>query len=63
MGCLLGRSAIPSHFTENLELMDVIEEIADDIFTGCIISEHDFTRTPEKDRWEMKYVKHRWTRQ
>ena len=62
MGCLLGRSAIPSHFTENLELLDVIEEIADDIFTGCIISEHDFTRTPEKDRWEMKYVKHRWTR-
>jgi len=50
LGCMVGR-------------LDVIEEMADDIFTGCIISEHDFTRTPEKDRWEMKYVKHRWTRQ
>ena len=50
LGCMVGR-------------LDVIEEMADDIFTGCIISEHDFTRTPEKYRWEMKYIKHRWTRQ
>lgn len=50
LGCMVGR-------------LDVIEEMADDIFTGCIISEHDFTRTPEKDRWEMKYIKHHWTRQ
>ena len=55
MGCRLGRSAIPSYYTDNLELLDVIEEIAGDIFTGCIISEYDPRDTPEKKLWESKY--------
>ena len=57
MGCLLGRKAIPAYYTDNLELLDVIEEIATDIYTGCIVSEYDFTGTPEKERWVKKYIK------
>ena len=55
MGCLLGRSAIPSYFTVQLELLDVVEEIAEDLYTGCIISEYDPINTPEKRRWCDKY--------
>ena len=59
VGCLLGRNAIPAKFTSNLELIDVIEEIAQDIWTGCIIYEYDPIDTEEKNRWYWKYVKHR----
>ena len=58
-GCLLGRKAIPSKFTDTLELVDVIEEIAHDLWTGCIISEYDPIDTDEKKRWYWKYCKHR----
>ena len=61
MGALLGRSAIPAHYTEHLELLSVIEEMATDLYTGCIISEYDPFDTPEKKRWAMKYCHHRWT--
>ena len=60
MGCLFGRSAIPDYYIRNLELLDVIEEMSEDIFTGCIISEYDFERTPEKDRWRQKYIYKLW---
>ena len=60
MGALLGRSAIPAHFTDQLELRDVIEEIATDLFTGCIISEYDERNTPGKMRWFDKYCCQRW---
>ena len=56
MGMLLGRSAIPEYYTKDLELLDVIEEIATDLFTGCIISEYSPTVTPEERRWREKYV-------
>ena len=55
IGALLGRSAIPEHYTEKLELLDVIEEMANDLYTGCIISEYDPIDTQEKRRWENKY--------
>jgi ADP-ribosylglycohydrolase len=61
MGCLLGYEAIPAQFTDRLELKDVLEEIAHDLWTGCIISEHDPIDTPEKKRWEQKYCKKRRT--
>ena len=60
MGCLLGRSAIPAHFTDKLELRDVIEEIATDLYTGCIISEYNHYGTPEMARWDEKYCCHHW---
>ena len=61
MGCLLGRRAIPAHFTNNLELLPVIEEMGEDLFTGCIISEYDERNTPEKQRWYEKYCCQHWT--
>ena len=61
MGCLLGRKSIPDKFTNNLELRDVIEEMAHDLWTGCIISEYDPRDTPEKMRWFENYCCHRWT--
>jgi len=60
LGCLLGRSRIPEYYTDKLELIDVIEEIANDLYTGCIISEYDPCDTPEKQRWERKYVDMKW---
>lgn len=59
VGCLLGRDAIPAYYTDKLELLDVIEEMANDLFTGCIIREYDRLDTPEKRRWSEKYVHHR----
>lgn len=56
MGMLLGREAIPEYYTKDLELLDVIEEMAEDLFSGCIISEYDPIDTPEKERWLQKYV-------
>lgn len=61
MGCLLGRSAIPAFYTDELELLDVIEEMGEDLFTGCIISEYDERNTPEKQRWYEKYCCQHWT--
>lgn len=59
MGCLLGRKAIPSYFTDRLELLDVIEEISEDLYNGCNIDELDSGSTPEKRRWYCKYVEHK----
>ena len=56
MGCLLGRSRIPDYYTDKLEIVDVIEEMATDLYTGCIISEYDPRDTPEKKKWFKKYV-------
>ena len=57
MGALLGRNAIPEHYTANLELLDVIEEIATDLFTGCTIEYNNENREEER-RWESKYCYH-----
>lgn len=63
VGCLHGRQAIPEYFTEQLELCDVIEEMAHDLYTGCIISEYDRRDTPEKKRWEKKYCYFEWPKE
>lgn len=57
MGALLGRKAIPCYYLENLELLPVIEELAHDLFTGCIISKNDPIDMSEKQCWYRKYVK------
>ncbi len=62
MGCLLGRKAIPDKFIGNLECLDVLEEIARDLWTGCIIGEYEERDTPEKQRWFEKYCLHHWER-
>ena len=59
MGAIHGRSAIPEHFTNDLELIDVIEEIAEDLYTGCIVSEYGENDTLEELRWIKKYCHYR----
>ena len=61
MGALLGRNAIPDYYTKDLELLDIIEEMAEDLFTGCIISEYMDRDTPETRRWFEKYCLFKWT--
>ena len=58
MGALLGRKAIPEYYTKDLELLDVIEEIATDLYTGCIISELYERTVPEQRWWYEKYCEH-----
>lgn len=54
IGAWLGDGSIPQHFKDGLELIDVIEEIADDLYNDCQMSEYsDFRDTV----WESKYVK------
>ena len=38
-----------------MQLSDIILTIADDLFTGCIISEYEVRDTPEKRQWYMRY--------
>ena len=55
IGAIVGYEAIPSKFKEHLELRDIILAIADDLHQGCIISEYDRERSPEKDQWYDRY--------
>lgn len=38
-----------------LELSNIILALADDLYTGCIISEYDPMNTPEKQQWYKRY--------
>ena len=40
---------------ETLELSEIILTLADDLSTGCIISEYDPIETPEKRQWYERY--------
>ncbi len=55
MGAGLGLSGIPDKFIENLELRDVIQEIADDLYNDCQMTEFgDY----EDGIWASKYIYH-----
>lgn len=57
LGAYLGLSQIPQKYIDNLELADVIMEIADDLYEDCQIDEYsDFNVQKNKD-WLNKYVK------
>ena len=55
LGAIIGYEAIPARFKQNLELHDVILAVADDLHQGCIVSEYDYERTPEKQQWLDRY--------
>ena len=55
MGALLGRKAIPDHYTKDLELIDIIEEMAGDLYDGCPISEYSPLDDYKQLRWEDLY--------
>lgn len=56
LGAYLGLSAIPEKYTKNLELLDVITEIADDLYYDCNLSEYTLPTDPRDIAWEEKYV-------
>ena len=65
IGAIYGYEAIREMFAplcppgraleETLELSDLILTLADDLSTGCIISEYGEMDTPEKQRWYNRY--------
>lgn len=59
MGAIHGRMSIPNYYTKDLELIDIIEEIANDLYTGCIIGEYNERVRVEERRWCDKYCEHR----
>lgn len=55
LGAHLGVDAIPEKFLTNLELRDVIVDMANDLFNDCQISEYG---SYHDDVWEHKYIYH-----
>ena len=53
LGALLGYEKIDDKWKKDLELSDVILEMADDLCHGCLMSEYSRYRDPE---WEEKYM-------
>ena len=53
VGAYLGLEGISDKWIRNLELKDIILEIADDLFHDCRISEYGKERDPD---WETKYL-------
>ena len=64
MGAIYGYEAIKQErlfcpdgreFEDTIELANIILALADDLYTGCIISEYDPIDTPEKKQWYGRY--------
>lgn len=64
MGAIYGYEAIKKErllcpngreFENTIELANIILALADDLYTGCIISEYAPIDTPEKDQWYARY--------
>ena len=64
MGAIYGYEAIKRErlfcpdgksFEETIELHNIILALADDLYTGCIISEYDPIETPKKKQWYARY--------
>ena len=53
MGAYWGEKAIPAKWLKNLELREVIEEIADDLTQAVFMRK---AREYENDEWMDKYV-------
>lgn len=54
LGAYLGVDAIPPYFLENLELRDIIEEVAEDLYNDCQMEEDGDYYDPI---WDSKYIK------
>lgn len=57
LGALLGYDAIEEKWKTNLELIDVIIEMADDLCHGCQMSEFGHYEDPD---WIRKYICMQW---
>jgi hypothetical protein len=49
----------PKKFTEHLELLNIILEVADDLWHDCTIDDPYSELTDEERDWETKYFKNR----
>ncbi len=56
LGAYLGLSRIPQKYIEDLELKDVILEIAEDLYYDCQIDEYTRAQTIRDKNWERKYI-------
>lgn len=57
LGALLGYEAIEEKWKSNLELADVILEMADDLCHGCQMNENSHYEDPD---WTRKYIHMQW---
>ena len=57
LGALLGYEAIPEKYKTDLELADVILEMADDLCHGCQMEEYSDYEDP---LWTSKYLYMKW---
>ena len=57
MGAWLGMEGIEAKWLENLELKDEILELAQDLHTGCPMTEYSDVYD---ERWAGKYIHHHW---
>ncbi len=57
LGALLGYEAIDEKWKTDLELLDVILEMADDLCHGCQMSEYSSYNDPD---WFRKYIRMHW---
>ena len=56
LGAYLGLSNIPKKYTDNLELVDVLTELADNLYYDCPLDEYKQAIDPRDLAWEKKYV-------
>ena len=56
LGAYLGLSGIPKKYIDNLELVDVLTELADDLYYDCPLDEYKPATKPRELAWEKKYV-------
>lgn len=52
----LGLSEIPKKYIDNLELVDVLTELADDLYYDCPLDGYKQATDPSDIAWEKKYV-------
>ena len=46
-------------FEDTIELSNIVLALADDLYSGCVVSEHDSFDTPEKKQWRARYIEMR----
>lgn len=57
LGAINGYDAIEAKWKTDLELMDVLLEMSDDLYRGCLMSEHEVRSDPD---WARKYIDAHW---
>ena len=56
LGAYLGLAGIPKKYIDDLELVDVLLELADDLYDDCALNEYTQPTDPRDIAWEEKYV-------